>query len=112
MKKILILAALMAFSLPVFAACTITGGACAVSGLPSNVTQTTNLEQIIPNNLQNLTRTDAFQNDYKAPYNNDAFINIENAANLEQQNYNANCQFGVCLPSGSMNSDIIEILGE
>ena len=111
MKKILILAALMAFSLPVFAACTITGGACTVSGLPSNVTQTTNLEQIIPNNLQNMARTDAFQRDYRTPYH-DAFINTESAVRIEQHDYNANCQFGVCLPGGTMNSDINEIPGE
>ena len=111
MKKISILAALMAFSLPVFAVCTITGGACTVSGLPSNLTQTTNIEQIIPNNLQNLTRTDAFQHDYRTPYH-DAFINTESAVNIEQHDYNANCQFGVCLPGGTMNSDINEIPGE
>lgn len=108
MKKILILAALIISSLPVFASCAITGGACSVSGLPSALTQTTNLEQIIPNNLQNLTRTDAFQHDYRTPYH-DAFINTESAVNIEQHDYNANCQFGICLPGGAMNSDIIEI---
>lgn len=111
MKEILILAALVTFTSPVSASCTITGGACTVSGLPSNVTQTTNLEQIIPNNLQNMARTDAFQRDYRTPYH-DAFINTESAVRIEQHDYNANCQFGVCLPGGSMNSNIIEMPSE
>ena len=111
MKKILTSAVFVSLSLPVFAACAITGGACSVSGLPSNITQTTNLEQAIPNNLQNMARTDAFRHDYREPYRN-ALINTESYANFEQQNYNANCQFGICLPGGSMNSDIIEIPAE
>lgn len=93
---------LTALGLPVLAICSITGGSCTTSfqELPSNVTQSSNLEQLVPNNLENQLRTDAFQYDYRQPYH-DALINTESGNRYnETQSYNSNCQFGVCLPGG------------
>ena len=105
MKKILIIACLFTLSGTAFAICSITGGACttSVGNLPSNVTQSSNLEQAVPDNLRNQLRTDAFQHDYRKPYY-DALINTESANEFDDtQSYNSNCQFGVCLPGGEFN---------
>ncbi len=53
--------------------------------------------------------TDAFQPSYRKPYY-DMLINTEdNVTNLPpENNYNSNCQFGVCLPGNEANEEGIE----
>ena len=82
---------------PVFATCSITGGACNV---PSNLD---------PQPLEDMKGTDAFQPSYRKPYY-DMLINTEdNVTNLPpENNYNSNCQFGVCLPGNEANEEGIE----
>ena len=95
MKKILILLVMSLFTLPVFALCPITGGACTVD-------YDTPLQQrVVPDRLQDIRRADAFQPKYVTPYQ-DMLINTD-----EPSNYNSNCQFGVCLP-GNNNMQIVE----
>lgn len=106
MKKYLLLIILLCLSLPVFAVCSITGGACtATSNWDSKPLQ----QKYVPDNLNELQRSDAFQPKYITPYY-DALINTE-SANPEQNqtnNYNSNCQFGVCLPGEEAGGDVLE----
>lgn len=96
-----------AVALPVFAVCSITGGACTAT---SNW-ETKPLEQrLVPDHLREMQRTDAFQPQYIKPYYNE-LINTEpeNTAGLPQgNNYNSNCQFGVCLPEVEPGGDVLE----
>ena len=101
MKKFLISISLLLIGIPVFAVCSITGSSCTFSNLPSNIGQGSELENLIPNNLQQLQKTNAFQRDYQKPYH-DALINTESSSTPQTQEYNSNCQFGVCLPGGEL----------
>lgn len=101
MKKFLISIGIILIGIPALATCSITGGACTFNNLPSNVTQGSELENLIPNNLQQLQKTDAFQRDYQKPYH-DALINTQSSSLPATQEYNSNCQFGVCLPGGEL----------
>lgn len=106
MKKYLLLITLVCISLPVFAVCSITGGACtATSNWDSKPLQ----QKYVPNNLNDLQRADAFQPRYITPYR-DALINTEPAAPVQTptNDYNSNCQFGVCLPSVEPGGDVLE----
>lgn len=105
MKKFLILAT-MFVSLPVFASCPIEGGACTAS---SNWESTPLQEKYLPNRLDDLQKTNAFQPSYFEPYN-DALINTESASTNKTptNQYNSNCQFGVCLPGQQLEGDILE----
>ena len=87
---------MIVLGLPSLAVCSITGGACSFDSLPSNISQTSALDDAMPDNLRNLQRTDAFQRSYQPLYY-DMLINTEPS---QSQNYNSNCQFGVCLPGG------------
>lgn len=105
MKRFFILTALMLFTLPAFASCPIDGGACTASNWDSTPLQ----QKYLPNRLQDLQRTDAFKPNYFAPYH-DALINTEQAVSpaAPVNDYNSNCQFGVCLPGIEPGGDIIE----
>lgn len=106
MKNYTLLITMLALSIPAFAVCSITGGACTA---PSNLTPQSLEEKLVPDNLQEMKRTDAFQPSYQKPYY-DLLINTENnASNLPpENNYNSNCQFGVCLPGVEPNEEGIE----
>jgi len=96
MKKILILMVLSVFSIPAFAACSITGGACTASILNNTTLQ----EKYAPNHLEQIQKPDAFTPRYVTPYQ-DMLINTDTPSNTvgsETKDYNSNCQFGVCLP--------------
>lgn len=105
MKKLIIILISM-MSLPVFASCPIDGGACTAS---SNWEATPLQQKYVPDRLQDLQRTDSFQPTYITPYH-DALINTDTgtAQNTNENNYNSNCQFGVCLPGVEPGGEIIE----
>lgn len=107
MKRFLILSAMLV-SMPIFAmsaiaSCPLDGGACTASNWDSTPLQ----EKYLPNRLQDLQRTDAFKPDYFKPYE-DALINTETGFSAPANDYNSNCQFGVCLPGQQPGGDIIE----
>lgn len=97
MKKIIITIATTLIALPVFATCPIEGGACtAFSNWESKPLQ----QKYVPNRIQEIQKPNAFQPNYITPYHNE-LINTEsnNATAAPPSNdYNSNCQFGVCLP--------------
>ena len=65
MKNFILIISWLFMSVPVFAVCSITGGACTAT---SNW-ETKPLEQrLVPDNLQDIQRTDAFQPSYRKPY--------------------------------------------
>ncbi len=99
MKKIFLIMAAVLISLPASASCAITGNTCAYS-----ITKPSIQDKYLPDNIQNIQKPDAFRPNYFEPYH-DALINTETgaAAGAETHsgtpnNYNSNCQFGVCLP--------------
>ncbi len=96
MKKILLISTLLTLATPVFAMCSITGGACSV---PLNSQSLDN--KYTPNRLEQIKEPDAFQPRYVTPYY-DMMLNTEEPATQstagEANGYNSNCQFGVCLP--------------
>lgn len=105
MKKYIILGVMFMLALPVFAVCSITGGACsAVSNWDSKPLQ----QKYVPSRIQDMQRSDAFQPTYVKPYH-DALINTDTDVVKPQTNdYNSNCQFGVCLPSVEPGGDVLE----
>ncbi len=106
MKKILILLGITAFTMPVFAVCSITGGACTAS---SALNPTTLQDKYLPNNIQNLQKPDAFAPRYVTPYE-DMLLNTDTPRvdqTNENQGYNSNCQFGVCLPGSNASQGTI-----
>ena len=109
MKKYILLFIMLAVSIPVFAVCSITGGACTAT--TSNWEVKPLEQRLVPDNLQEMQRTDAFQTEYKKPYY-DELINTEedNTASVKPQtnDYNSNCQFGVCLPGVEPGEEIVE----
>ncbi len=96
MKKLFLISALMLISLPSFASCAISGNSCAYS-----IEKPPLQERYLPDYVQELQKPDAFRPRYIKPYY-DELINTETGAAIstqgEQNNYNSNCQFGVCLP--------------
>ncbi len=103
MKKFLILLALSLFTVPAFAACPIEGGTCTASNWDSTPLQ----QKYLPNRLEDLQRTDAFKPNYFEPYN-DALINTNSNKGVPSNDYDSNCQFGVCLPSNQPGGEIVE----
>ena len=99
MKKIISLSILQFIALPVFAVCSITGGACS-----SNFEMTPLKQQFVPDHLQNMQRTDAFQKEIPQSFGSNT-TNIEHLQRPKPSGYDASCQFGVCLP-GNTNTDI------
>jgi hypothetical protein len=96
MKKISLLFIIQMSIIPVFAVCSITGGACS-----SNFDIPSLQDQFVPNNLQNMQRTDAFQQEIHEPYNHKM---LNTKSNQKPAGYDASCQFGVCLPGNSNNN--------
>ena len=91
MKKILLSAALLSvFTMPAIAVCSITGGACSDFG--TNSLQ----DRLVPNNLQNLQRPNAFQPNIIRPYDEN-MINT-NTNQSPSKDYNQNNQFGNPIP--------------
>lgn len=96
MKKLFLISALMLMPLASFAACAISGNSCAYS-----IEKPPLQEKYLPDHVQELQEPDAFRPRYITPYY-DELINTETGAAINtqggQNNYNSNCQFGVCLP--------------
>ena len=89
MKKIFLAAVILSlYTLPVFAACSITGNACSIN---SDI-NTDAVNTHINNNMQ-----PTFHQDYIRQYNSDT-INIDSLLKPQSNTYNSNCQFGICLP--------------
>lgn len=107
MKKIIILLSWFLLAAPVLAVCSITGGACSAGATPSNWESPSLQEKVMPNNLKEMGKTNAFQPNYFKPYH-DALINTKPNP-TPVQDYNSNCQFGVCLPGVEPGmGDIVE----
>ena len=105
MKKYILILMMFSVTSPVFAVCSITGGACTAT---SNWESKPLEQRLIPDNLQDLKRTDAFQPSYRKPYY-DMLINTEEESVLPpENNYDSNCQFGVCLPGVEPGEDVLE----
>ena len=94
MKNIILILSWMLMAIPVYAVCSITGGACTAT---SNWEQKPLEQRLVPDNLQELQRSDAFRPSYITPYY-DMLINTEQDVLPPENNYNSNCQFGVCMP--------------
>lgn len=105
MKKIVILALLSAifFSLPSFSACKLediqTKGSCkAAIDTPPQTLQ----ERLVPNNLNQIVNPnkDTFATPTKKEYPIPETVNMNPAKQPDpvERQYDANCQFGVCLP--------------
>lgn len=95
-KNLFTLFTLLLVATPVFATCPISGETCAFSISPPSSLQS----KYLPNKVENMKQPDAFRPQYVKPYY-DEIINTETgkATNIQnKQNYNSNCQFGVCLP--------------
>lgn len=92
MKKLLSILIIGLYALPVLASCSIDASEPCTATLLDDV-NTSLREKVAPNPLDDIRKTDAFRPQYKQPYN-DALINTSPGT----QDYNANCQFGVCLP--------------
>ena len=103
MKKILVLAVLCFGVLPVFAACKV-DGPCSANILDNS--NHTMLERDNKNNLENNLRTEVQQDRNRTDAN--PFVNNLNPELNPNPNYNANCQFGICLPERSF-SEIIDV---
>ena len=54
-------------------------------------------EKLVPSPLMQIQKADAFQLQYRKPYY-DELINTMPDTETSTNNYNSNCQFGVCLP--------------
>jgi len=95
MKKILLLIIFSSTISTVNAACPITGGACSSDlELPS-------LENnLVPENLQNMQKPDAFQENPIQSYEIKTITPDQATSTPRANDYNADCQFGVCLPGG------------
>ncbi len=101
MKKVLILSISLFMASSAFAVCSITGGACSA---PVNFESSSLKDRLVPNNLKNLQKTDYFQQKITNPYGINSNTRQElPKTNLEAGNYNDECQFGECLPSGNDN---------
>lgn len=106
MKKILALLITGFFTMPAFASCSIDANEpCTASALNENQTLQ---EKLLPDPLEEIKEPDAFQPQYHKPYY-DELINTTPATATNTNNYNANCQFGVCLPgSNNMEGELTE----
>ncbi len=106
MKKIILTLGLIMISLPAFATCPITGGACtAFSNFESKPLQ----QKYLPNHINEIQKPNAFQPSYVVPYYNE-LINTEtnNITKPPSSDYNSNCQFGVCLPGVEGGGSVLE----
>ncbi len=92
MKKFLSLLIIGLYAMPALAACSIDANEPCTATVLDDANMTLQ-QKIAPNPLDDIKKTDAFRPKYRQPYN-DALINTSPGT----QDYNANCQFGVCLP--------------
>ena len=96
MKKFLLIISAIAIGIPAFSTCPINGEVCAFTISPSDSLQ----DKYLPNKVENIQKPNAFRPQYVKPYY-DEMINTDKntASNIKKSNdYNSNCQFGVCLP--------------
>ena len=91
MKKILLIFGIIMFSLPAIAVCSITGEACTA---PLNFEPSTLKDKLVPN--QNIQKTDAFKP--VKPLGSPIHTSQPIKSTPESSNYDADCQFGNCLP--------------
>lgn len=103
MKKILSVSIfLITLALPVHAACPL-NGICSAP-MNSAFSSPTLNDKYIPNNLNNMQKTNAFQPQIINPYDDSRVKFGETQQQVEQNpaenqvEYNANCQFGICIP--------------
>ncbi|MBO5434830.1 hypothetical protein J6A31_03275 [bacterium] len=99
MKKFFLATLCAFFTVPAFATCAISGESCAFSIEPPSSIQS----KYLPNRIEDIRKPDAFRPHYVKPYY-DEMINTEtgSASNIQNENnYNSNCQFGVCLPGAN-----------
>ena len=94
MKKVLLVMILS--SMPVFAACSIDASKPCTASIIDD-TRSTIHEKVLPNPLDDMKKTDAFQPKFVKPYE-------ETLINTETEDYNSNCQFGVCLPQDNLEN--------
>jgi hypothetical protein len=101
MKKILFTLSVAALAAPAFAVCPVTGGMC----LPSATISRPSLQdEVVPNYLEEIRSPSVLRHDIQ-PSQNTKLLYPESgqfptggAAQTETGGYNANCQFGLCLP--------------
>ena len=104
MKKFFLLSIICLLTLPAIASCSLDANEpCTATLLEDPTLQ----EKLVPDPLEEMKEPDAFQTEYQKPYY-DMLINTtpQKATN----NYNSNCQFGICLPGSNneMEEEIIE----
>lgn len=99
MKRMLIALIISVFALPVFAVCSITEEACTGGDATASLMRTPSLQdKYIPNNLNDMQKTDAFTPKYLTPYHEMLINTKDEPTGGAASNYNSNCQFGICLP--------------
>lgn len=102
MKKIIYIIFIMVFSMPALASCPLTGVCAAPADSALNLPSLN--DKYMPNNLNNMQKPNAFQPKIIEPYNESMVDFGENPQQTEenqienQVQYDADCQFGVCLP--------------
>jgi len=102
MNKIFLVITCALVALPVFATCPINGETCAFSIEPPSSLH----DKYLPNRVDDIRKPNAFRPKYVKPYY-DEMINTEtgSASNIQNgNNYDSNCQFGVCLPGASQQT--------
>jgi len=103
MKKILMLIIALTITLPAIASCSISGGSgCSYSIIDPPTLQ----ERHLPDNIDILKNSNRLELNPQRPYTSE-MLNTETgaASNLQdEEGYNSNCQFGVCLP-GMQSAD-------
>lgn len=92
MKKIFTVLLLVLFCAPVFAVCSITGGACSIDYKNNENQSSQDLYDNILNNRNESYNNQYIQNIYSPDWN----------SYPQSENYNSNCQFGICLPASNI----------
>lgn len=89
MKRFLSLILIAYFFTPVYASCNIDSDMPCTAGITSEVHQTI-IDRIDPSPLENLQKPSTVVNNLPSPTNP--------FAKPSMNDYNSNCQFGICLP--------------
>ncbi len=104
MRTYLILLLLLAIAVPMAIKYGILHEGLKISGcgtgpcLINRFTDEPLLDRVLPNNLDNMKRVDAFQNELDN-HPRDEMINMDGfQQNSQNENIGQNCQFGMCLP--------------
>ena len=104
MKKIIIVALLSLIGIPGFCACDIRTGFCAPDG--SVFAEPSLKSRYAPNSLDSVVSPGALIAKPKKRY--DLLLNTDTAespsAQPDENSYNSNCQFGICLPGSGMTN--------